>query len=189
MQERLKQMVSFKRCSTWNEEKQRMEILCTEQCLVAYHIGLPDLWDIEIQLQDGVHYFLFWDESDSVVRARELTPNEIAFIPESVPHLNKVFSTLRRGLTDLQKVLAKGSGDAAQAARLIREARKTHDRNLNEKRSRSPLVFADPHVRLATLLSERLEDIVEMLAVSNGLLKIAEKSLPSHQRVDDDNEG
>jgi len=166
-----------------------MEIFSKEQCLVAYHIGLPDLWDIEIQLHDGIHYFIFWDESGSVVRARELTPNEIAFIPESIPHMNKVFSVLRRGLSDLQKVLGKGSGDAADAARLIREVRKVHDRNLNEKRSRSPLVYSDPHVLLATLISERLEDVVEMLAVSNGLLKIAEKSLPLHQPTQNDKEG
>jgi hypothetical protein len=149
--------------------------------IVAYHIGLPDLWDIEIQPQGDAFFFIFWNEKDEVVRARELTEDEIAFLPHSEVHMDRVFDLLKRGSKEVVALLEKASNDAARTAERLRRIGKAHDRHLEALRKIAPGFPPDPHVRAATTLSERLEDVFETARVVIGIVKVTERHRPEPQ--------
>lgn len=174
---------SFERAAKWDAEAKKMRLVPGREktLIVAYHVGLPDLWDIEVQPQGDAFFFIFWNEKDEIVRARELTEDEIAFLPHSEAHMDRVFDLLRRASRDIVTLLGKASDDAARTAERLRRIRKAHDRHLAALRKLAPGFPADPHVRAATTLSERLEDVFETARVVMGMVKVTERHLPEPQ--------
>ena len=176
-------MEAFSIGSRYDPEDRRRHILpgFEDRCLVAYHIGLPNLECIEVQRDENSYYFLFWENSSVLTQARLLSNSEVEYLEHSYTHVDRYFEVLGSALGFSSAVFKRARMDASYLAGVLDGIITAHDWHYSLALPIAPLLGPDPLVERLRLLKDRIWDIVEMAAISDALAVGTRDTLPPSQ--------
>lgn len=138
-------------------------------CEFGYDIGLTGWKFLEIVKRNDEYFLVYWGDNPTPEKVRKITPREVAYIPQTEEHLNKIFLGLSNLVGFSTRASSRAESDLTFLAGELDRLIELHNKIDGISGTILPRFLMKGQENAILFLKERVFDLVEILMLNRAM--------------------